>query len=272
MRASSIILPSSNPFAFPARAPGFDPTHPAAQNMTPTKGASVVCLGGSNLTSLLTGAPLAVSGGTPITAMGEIGPSAGCTSTTLIKLTNQSSVTPNAITFGAIFQLQSASVSNNQIINYPGNDIACNGSTWLLAIGNGNVGVGTGATPGVGIPCFVCASAQSLGVVNFIAIRLDTGAILNSFTGTTVRSWGPAGPNLAFGTATTANAPLNGSIAAAMMAYNFLSFNTLQMWAADPWAFWYPYRSRFWVGVAAAAAFQAAWAVRRNFVNRGVAS
>jgi hypothetical protein len=71
----TLLLKRPNPLSFPGVNPGFDPSHPAAQGITPVHGFSGVATGGA-FTAVLIPSAIGSLGGTPVFAMdGLIGPS-----------------------------------------------------------------------------------------------------------------------------------------------------------------------------------------------------
>lgn len=261
-----------NRFAFPAGNPGFDPMHLAAQELVQGFGVSAIATG-SNFTSLLSGQPFTPSGtGLQNTIRGDFGPCAGVSgaaSSGVYQLTGQSTATPSGQTVAAIF----ITANTNG-----GNVFAVGSSSTILKVGNSNIlrpqFGGAIQTFSVGnlpanVPVFYAASFKPATSCCLVCVRLDTGQIVGQGSISTATAAGAVGTIFA-GNTSVGNQSMNGYIAALMFAPIFLSLQQLLMWAADPWGFWYPsIMSQLLVGGTAAAAFKAAWARNRNFVNQG---
>lgn len=223
---------------FPGRAPGFDLTHPAAENMAPGRGICAVPYG-AGFINLLTGIKLSTSGTLPTALIGGItGSLCSFVSGAASQLTNQSGFTPTQTTFAAIIQF--STVSSNQTMISTSNSM-------LIQLSSGNFTLydGTPRNSGIilsaNIPYFVAASAQISTVSNFVVVNLATGQ-LKTAIGTIGTSFVANVATQDVGNyvgGTTQNSP---GIGPAMWSPTYLSLRALTLWAQRPWDFWYPPR------------------------------
>lgn len=267
-------LLKGSPLAYPGQAPGFDPSHPAAQGMAAGLGISCIA-SGANFINLLNGKPFSV-GSAPTASNQQIGPSALFNSVAYCDIGSQSTKSISAITMAAIFQLVTVQSTNAQIaVAFPSTPYA------YLGLNAGKIGsylsgqIVSTITPSAGIPYFAAMSAEAGGTVNFLLLNLLTGQVLTYSTTTSSGSWSSSA-TIYVGAATSPNSQqLLGYLAAAMYSPTFLSIYQLLAWAADPWPFWYPrgvVGSLDWLTAPAAPTFLAAWALNRNRINDGVAT
>jgi hypothetical protein len=235
-----------NPLGIPGRRPGFDPSHPAAQNIRYSGVAN-----GANFISLLNGKP-----GTPSISGsvldGQIGPAATIATTTgggnNITVAGGGSA-PSVATIACIFKFNGTSAGNYQGLL----GTFASGFGWWIGIENAvqNITVSSGGTSSttaftpvlsVGVPYFVAVSSSLTGG-NLVVVNLATGAIQSQTVtyGSSLSAAGGEAPYVLGTTFTFAAANgLDGSMAAAMYSAQFMSLSQLQQWAQDPWAFWYP--------------------------------
>jgi len=219
-------------------APGFDPSHPAAQGISGVHGFSGVATG-NGFANLITGKAGTYSlGANGSFINGIIGPA-----------------------------LNWSVAAQPQYISFPGttiNDTKVTLATIGLCTGGGAVGVATdfnggggwvltygsllapnagnsasGLTLPTGVPFFLVASQLSAAAVNFVFVNLATGARQTS----TVAGQTPLAPTAtqligsdSTGTGTT----MAGYISATMWAPVGLTLTQLVQWSQNPWGFWYP--------------------------------
>ena len=232
-----------NPLQFPGgRAPGFDPTHPAASNWSRQFCISTIPIAGDfvDIATATAGAVQSINGITTI-----IGPAiqnlSGSTNT--FSRFTVSSFTPSKFLAAQIVIYTTIPGANYQISLGLGG--ASNRYAMLLAGSTGRFGSydsnGTGQStfvPTANVPYFMATSWNGGTTVNVFVLNLSTGATFTQAVANTGN----------FGTPTSytigslgGNHAWEGSLAALMFNPNiFLSLSQLRAWAADPWSFWYP--------------------------------
>src|SRR4051812_30138987 len=116
-----IIARPSGPFAYPGIAPGFDPSHVAAQNIRFSGAAA-----SNGFASILTGAPSSLLGVPTNKIIGLIGPTRVYTSVQGDRFTGQNPALDDACTLGAIFFGTTASS-----VGFISTAALSNGGSWL---------------------------------------------------------------------------------------------------------------------------------------------
>lgn len=242
------LLRRPSPFAYPGGLPGFDPSHPAAQGMTP--GHAFSGIANSGFINLLTRkAGTKVS--TPAPAIiGSVGPSQLFSGGTQ-SFTFAGQSTKNDVSFTVAAIVQFTAVTTNTYF-FSSSGAASTGfalglstvSLISLAFPGGGTGLSI-ASPTFtnGIPFFIAVSATQVGsnfIWNYAIVNLQSGQIFSG-SGTTA-STGPVAPNGTYmvGNTPAGFHPANGNLAATMFAPAFFSKAQLLQWAQDPWSFWYP--------------------------------
>lgn len=277
----SLILTRAPSLAFPAgRSCGFDPTHPASANRV-TDGPLLSCVAtGSNFIAFASG-PLVrgTLSGSPTAVIGNIvGPGLQFSGTQNVSFPFPSSAVQASFTCAAIFQVNAASVTQGIVFtNSTGNSIRITAANiFAIKVGTGTV-ITTNTTAVHGDSYFFAYSSTGVntGAQAYAITNLTTGQITTGTPAANANGLG-AQTSLIIGNVAISTGPFLAPIACAMYANSFLSVQVLQMWAADPWSFWYPHFrmpsvNLELVGVTAAA-FKAAWAMNRNFINEGVAT
>jgi hypothetical protein len=226
-----------NPLAFPGGAPGFDPSHPAA-NSCRFSGIAVP----PNFLNLLNGNYGVISGAPSAATLGVLGPATNfpsASSTAVNSFSGKSTTNDTRITLAALVQWTSTS---NQSVLLSTSSL---NSGWrldvstssIISITAGTVGDLNGPTIVANIPYFVAASVNT-NVVNFVLLRLDTGALVTS----TTAGSSPIAPNGTYqiGNLSAFNLPAKAYVGAAMISASYLSVPALRQWAQRPWDFWYP--------------------------------
>jgi hypothetical protein len=231
----------TSPLVYPGGiAPaGVDYTHIAANGVI-----SSVVAKNTGFVNLLRGTAATMSGGGPVFSMvGKIGPS-GNTATNVNANVPGSTSAFTSVTMAAIVTYDSLPGAAAYIVNHIANGF---GAGILLASGTGVFQMVTGTTGSpitsalgltIGGSYFLAASFNT-ATINFIAVRLDNGQIFKATVSNTDTA--TAGD----GTVYIGNRGLNarsfpGRIAAAMSSSSYMSAQALDVWAKDPWAFWYP--------------------------------
>lgn len=236
--------------AFPNRAPGFDTSHLAARNIV----GSAIATTGGNFVSLTTGAAATVNGTPSLTIDPYMGPTSVLSGTQCFTFSGSSSTNPTGITFAVMatpgsngttavvsagtgfnalaeLYFPPSSATNTLIISFEGDGQPS--AAVFPASGNQQI---------TGRQYFIAASVCSASIVG-VAVDLVTGRLFSaSGTGATMQT----GLDYQWAVGARVGNAINytGNIAAAMASYQFLTLPQLLVWAADPWAFWYP-RSRF---------------------------
>ena len=272
-------LSIGSPLAFPAgRAPGFDPTHIAAQGISQGHGFSGIA-NGASFVNLLSGTNAARS---ILTASlnGNIGPALTLGTVSTARFSGQSTVNDANVTLASIIWPTSLASSGSILAT---STTGTSGWTLNLAITTGvvilrpNGGTSYTSTLGLAIntPYFVAASTQGTQAV-FLVTNLLTGV---TTTQTVTASHASTAPNGTYGVGN--NSSINsivGLVAAAMFAPSYMSISQLLQWAQSPWDFWYPptvndYIFAETVGTSGPPpTFLAAWALGRNRIVDGVAT
>ena len=236
------LIRLSNPLIFPSRKPGFDPSHPAAQNPRLSLVAAqanflnIGGLGGQPATANISAAvPKSIG---PIVDFGNAGGSQKVT------VANLSTATDVAFTAAAIIVVRTIIAAAQQLLTNSNTGTAPFAFRITASTGTLNLNVnGTNsvfASPAliVGVPYLVAASRTSNNI-NFLISRLDTGQV---YTGAVANAGTSAGGN---GTYCIGNGVAGGVscfsyMAAAMASATYLSIPKLLAWGADPWSYWYP--------------------------------
>jgi hypothetical protein len=250
MFASPFALPRPSPFAYPGGAPGFDPSHPASQNII----YSGVPLGGS-IANPYSGQIGAASDAFCYGTVGKIGPAIGAgnaggnTTGFNVSLLSNS---PSHGTMAAIFEIDKYGYTFG---NYQAFNVSTN-TSWSVDIGTGggstqtfllgspfanNLFGSVSGKPTPGHSYFMAGSWVNGTTGNGALVDLTTGQtqfVLNqSFAGPS-GGWTLTGPQCGRGTDNiNSNKYLTGAV---MYSGAYLSIAQLLDWAADPWSFWYP--------------------------------
>jgi hypothetical protein len=241
---SRVILPlKTNSLAFPGRAPGFDPSHFAAQGMSNGNGFSgVTVAGGSNFINLLSTKAGVFTGSGTGSIFGGAGPVLNLTgSNNYLSFAGNVSNAPAGQTVGGIGFIQ-ALTSKYPLFNVGGSAVGLvlgvnNNVLWCFGESGGDIN--SSLTLQVNTPYFFAVSVNAtLSIENFILVNLLTGQVKTQQM-TSAIGFGFAGGTYLLGNDTFSE-NWNGGIAAAMYAPNFLSIPQLIQWAQAPWTFWYP--------------------------------
>jgi hypothetical protein len=235
-----------NVFAFPAgQAPGYDQNHIAA---SPMMRASAVATP-SGMLSLFRGR--ATCSGAYIPRITSAGPGLlfynGMSPYPYVDIAGLPSETPTALTFAAIYTPYQSAAYSKVVQNgtTSGNSLMVGALAPAFNCASGNY-YATAVALSINVPYFLGLSATASNIY-FVSTNLLTGQIKSStFSGT--YTFTATGSNICqFGNQTTGNSSYtaNGTIHAGMFAASALSLQQLLAWAADPWSFWYPRRSRF---------------------------
>ena len=227
---------------YPAgRAPGFDPTHPAARNAR----ASAVARPGGAMVNILTGTAL-VNNASVVAQTLAIGPAVQLlvVSATACSLSTTFSEGSAVITtMATITKINSVPSNGNLFVSYVGT-----GYVQLVTNNAGQLGVWMGSaytlsgiTLGTTSPYFIAASVYpgASGLVHFILVNMATGAVQTAFNVATTKTTGTI-TSPVFSVGSTGSTQAGMSTATAMLSVVGLSPAQLSAWAADPWGFWYP--------------------------------
>lgn len=252
-----VVLPlqsSGGPFAFPGRRPGFDPSHFAA------KGCRLAAIGyGPGAINLVTGKAgvknSATSQPTPLidSILGPCSKFLGVSGQGISFAGTSAAASDLTQTYAVIVRPTTLGSTNEFYMTNGGT----NTQTGLANLGSSSQGLSIGnfASPFgntssglsliVGVPYFIVASGtlQTGGVVNFLTLRLDTGAVQTaSVTSGTAGPPGTANGTIYFGGAIAAQGVIDasGALACGMYSKQAMSLAQMKLWALDPWAFWYP--------------------------------
>lgn len=244
-------------FSYPAgRSPGFDPTHPAAQGISPGHGVSFLPASGQlRFNSLLTGAATSNAVGTNTSAMTQIGWVVGNASGNQFLLSGQAAVNETAITLaGFLFATTLASAPDivGQATGPRGLTISVASTGKLQFNLGGVVTVTTTMAPVVvNVPFFMVASwfSGSTNNIFWTVTNLNTGQIYTETDGT---ASSPLASNGIYSVG--GNAGTGGGVGPAMWSPVVLSKAQQLAWAADPWSFWYPRRTQNYFDIVGAAA------------------
>lgn len=233
-----MLLAPLSSLEFPSwRAPGFDPTHPAAYF---SGGASFLPAQGGVYINALTGGVTAKTG-TQTFGIGAIGPYVQANASGAYNsFANSFTTAPSAITIAAIV-VPLASVAGGVIL-------ATNGGSGLglqmtlrsLVLGyrNSTLYSSSLAAMSIGTPYFVASSCNGT-TTYFVQANLATGQVLTASIASGVTQGSTTTWYLGQG-GTSGSQQAGCNIAALMCSFNALSLPQLKAWAADPWAFWYP--------------------------------
>ena len=231
-----LLSPTSN-LEFPSwRAPGFDPTHPAALN---TRMSAVALTSGAAFLNLLTGTRPTVSLTNPSSLLTPFGPAMNLQSGYTYNQFPYVIETPTAFTFAATLTTYSFAnpggvISPNGSTNSGQRFMVNSGGTFEIAAGAANFGSACVS----GHTYFIAVSYTS-SVSNWVLVDLSTGVTKTHTAGGA--SGANANATIQVGANYSATYPTGANVMAAMYAVNnFLSPAQLRVWAADPWAFWYP--------------------------------
>ena len=225
--------------AFPGRAPGFDPTHPAALGTV----VSAVSAG-ANFVNFLNGKQGTVSGSLTSAINGNIGPTTvyAAGGTNRAAFTQASPTSPASFTCAAVFYQTGYAPSGYAtfIWDTTNNGLLTQFSTHALdIIVNNAQQIFTNLVPSLNTPYFAVASGSSTKA-NGLLLNLATGQILSQTISYSI-ALGSAATSISIGNTTGGSIEIVGGIGAAMMGYNnFLSPAALLQWAQRPWDFWYP--------------------------------
>lgn len=262
--AIAFPLRNPNPFVYPAStSPGFDAKHPASLNCKFSGIAS-----NADIINLFTGSAGTIAGAPAASIGGNLGPGVSYTGSTDESVFSFPTTAFTAWTFGAIVKVTSflssgamVMITNNNAANAEGMFFAI--TTGTFSVWSGSTSISSTFIPSLNVPYFCAASFSSAAPVDFVLTNLNTGQIrsatIANSTAVTVGSGG-----LYIGNRGTTR-PLNGLLAAAMLSNSRVPLNSLLMWAADPWSFWYPRSNQYFVGVTSAA-FNSFWADNNNVV------
>lgn len=228
--------------AYPAGStPGFDPSHPASQNLAGTHGFSAVAIA-NGFTNLITGttASLALGASGASMIINRNGP----TFNWPVSTTGQNAkfpalqVSENRATL-AIIGTYSSAASGAFIFTDTSNGrgFRLEGTGFTMPA---VVAVPHGLTFPTNVPVFYAAS-KTPTAVNFVILNLATGALLTSTVAdaNSQTAGGVAFSGIGSDAASALGTPI-ASVAAAMWAPVGLSMPQLLRWAADPWSFWFP--------------------------------
>lgn len=266
-----------SPLAFPCGvAPGFDPTHPAAQGCF----LSAIASGGSFVSLLNGGVGSVVAGGSPAlptpAIYGNGGPATGFSLASLATETSYvsfptSPANSRVVTFAGVATTVVSAVVNGggfASTNLTGSGSAAGfalsqqfstSTSQLLSLHAPGVGAFPSSSFAMasGVPYFFFASGNSLtGVCNYVLLDLTTG-ILRAETQTTT-AFTPVAPSggTIIGNYPNGSAPATeflGYIHAVHGANLFMSPQQGVQWASDFWPFWYPQKDESLVGSVVAA-------------------
>lgn len=240
----ALVTLRRNPLVYPGTPAGINLNHIALTRGSACRFAGVARNG--NFFDLTRG----VSGtlvGTPTRVIdGNTGDSVQSSSTSNAMTFAGRATVDQRMTFGAIVRWANLGAGTYSFIF--ANSTNTSGYNAFFAGNNGALGIvyalnytTLGSFVANNIPYFVAGSAGVGGSTNFVARRLDTGAITSYSAG------GPGAysdsPN---GTYVVGNWPALGSfgmvgrLAAVAYTNAYLSLPQLLQWAAAPWDFWYP--------------------------------
>lgn len=241
-----LFLPNSNPLAYPCGvAPGFDPTHPAANGNVVY---SCIASGGGLFN--ITRARRGTIGGSPTAGITSIGPATNypAGATTTLALTGIAS--PTGATLASIFFTPSSFATARTIMYNSGKTgfrILTTGT--LAAIINNNAGGNQNSSLilSASTPYFAAVSFANASTCNYVLANLATGQILYQSTTTPNTTPGSAG-TWYFGCNDVSANQFIGGIATWVWIDNLLlDINSLIAWAYDPWSFWYPRKLKYYV-------------------------
>lgn len=229
--------------------PGWDPTHPAARQ---TRLSAVVRAG--TFKEIAPQTRQATLGTTPPTFsnhshLGPVGVFNGSTSINAVTVAGLSTANDTVATVAAIFTITAFTSTWCPIANSGSSagyaiNIATTPGVQMVLPGTVVTSVVFG-TIAVNTPYFLAVSNVT-GLQNYVLCNLSSGQIQ---TATTASAYTSAALN---GTADIGcwsqnSQAFDGDIAAVMWSNTFLGLGSLKMWAADPWAFWYPQPEENWV-------------------------
>jgi len=252
------ILKFYNPLQYPGGMPGFNPSHPASKNI----GFSLVPMGASVVDLITCKKANQVPGGNPTyQVLSGLGPSAQVLSNGTPELwyAGGSFVSGKTAPFTLAAIVQFVAVGNLQYflhndsrqattVNNGGRigiyNATLQPNSFFLATANFVVDPNNANFVAVAnVPYFFAASYNGT-TANMVLARLDNGRIFSqvvSSTLTVAASDGGAGI-LNYGSDGTDGGSfgIDGSLAAAMCNYSYMSIPQLLVWASDPWSFWFP--------------------------------
>lgn len=235
-------IPLRDKLAFPAGvAPGFDPTHIAAQGAQ----LSAVFSGG-NFLNVAPGfcSLLGTISGTPASVLdGALGPAKNVGTSYSVAFGSSAPAISGSVTMAAIIRVPATSNSgilhNASAASTGGTVLACFANNLYLANLAATTDINSGVQIATGDPYFVAASLRGGVQVDFVAANLRTGQIQTATVTTTVNA-SATGSGFTIGEEYEYGTFFNGKIAAVMAAAGYVPLSQLLAWARDPWSFWYP--------------------------------
>ena len=246
--ARALIVPR-NPLTFPGRAPGFNPSHPAAKGILPGFGFSGVA-SGANFINLLTGAPLTPAVAVDISAkiFGSIGPAVVFNNNdSVVESLGNAVKNPLSCTMAVVFICNT--LANTSLLLSTMNSGGGGNGGYIFFIDTNNkincsIPGGTNITSAAAItnniPYFALGSSNS-GATNIVIKRIDNGEFFSTVGGgLTPQTVTFNGSYSIGGWQGTSGFQSRSSLAAAMWAPSYLTMPQCLAWAAAPWDFWYP--------------------------------
>lgn len=224
-------------FAFNFGAPpGFDPSHPLAENLVLSTGVI------SGLpTNLLTRAKA-----TPTSLVYKIdsilGPVCTYVSASSQALFSAPTTVQSPFTIACFFKpttsLGSADIFSTDTSNLAGYGLVCNSLVVSVIFNTSFNVVSSGITLTLNSPYFIIASLTNGGTINFAVTNLRNGKIQT-------KSIAASSGTLTGGSGTCeigngANAQADGSIGCLVWSASYFSLSECVQIARDPWAFWFP--------------------------------
>lgn len=243
----SVQTVESNPLEYPAGCtPGFDPTHLAAASISAGYGLSAIALGGS-LVDVFTGIAGTLNG-TPLAAIdSRLGNAVNMSTTTsTASFSGKVAQTDTGVTFALILKFGTVGAFQGLIADSSsagGWGIELANSAEFSLVTPGHNDLRSGLVPVAGVPYFAVASGNN-SAQNFLLRRLDTGVVLTASTSAATTSNATNGTYVvgAYGNSTGGCKPI--IAACAIIPNRFLTVTLMQVWASDPWSFWYPRNSQ----------------------------
>ncbi len=220
---------------YPAgRAPGFDPTHLAAQNCR----FSGVATSGGGFVDLKSGMAFTPHN-SPTTTISTIGPAVQTVagSSQYLSRSGYPAVTDSVGTIGIIGTANTGAA--NAWFESGGSNRG-----WLIRAPSGNLQfvsptinqINSPWTLSYGVPYFMVVSGGGGRSTNFVLVNLLTGQTY-SYTGGSVASGGISDGNYLVGYDSVSYSSTG--LAAAMYSAAYFSLSLLLAWAKDLWGFWY---------------------------------
>ena len=112
--------------------------------------------------------------------------------------------------------------------------------------------ISSGITVTVNQPYFL-ATSRGPAKTHFVVVNLKTGQLSQATISDSNVALTGAGANSSIGGLSGHSVGFTGYIGAAMISPVFITLPQLLAWATDPWSFWYPRMTAFYVGTAAVA-------------------